>query len=559
MRWRSTAVAAALVSGLLAGGATPAGAFTQLQGPAGCVAQPDADHREGGCAHGRALLGAEAVAVSPDGRNVYVASQNSDAVTAFTRDPSTGALAELGCVSQNATNGFDGTGGECADGKALDGASGIAVSPDGAHVYVASQGSNALAIFSRDPSTGELTQVGCIEEFGEQVCYDGRGLLGAISVAVAPDGRHVYVASPGDDAVGALTRDPETGLLLSQGCISDDGADGACTDGVAMVGTSAVAVAPDGSRVLATASRSQSLVGLARDGTSGALGRQACLLTVPLGPSVCSGTDQLSFPVGVAIAPDGRHAYVASGLGRVSAVSIDPDTGELAARGCVEDPDASADEEDFDDEDFGEAGASGESKCATAPGVLSAAGVAVTPDGAKVLVAGNALSVFTVSSGGAALAPENCVTDRGGACENGVGLRGLRAVAVSPDGRNAYVASSGSASVTAFGEGATPAGAAARLRGRSIVVRLRCAATRRDGCSGRVAFRRGHGRAATALGSRGFRVAGGRSAAVSVPVPARVRRTLARHRRTRVTAVVTEPGALLRPVPHAITLTGAAR
>jgi DNA-binding beta-propeller fold protein YncE len=44
----------------------------------------------------------------------------------------------------------------------------VAVSPDGHSVYVASGGSNAIAIFDRDTATGELTQKqgmdGCISE-----------------------------------------------------------------------------------------------------------------------------------------------------------------------------------------------------------------------------------------------------------------------------------------------------------------------------------------------------------------------------------------------------------
>ena len=44
----------------------------------------------------------------------------------------------------------DGTGGDCANGKALDGAVYVAVSPDGKHVYVASNVSNAVALFFQD-------------------------------------------------------------------------------------------------------------------------------------------------------------------------------------------------------------------------------------------------------------------------------------------------------------------------------------------------------------------------------------------------------------------------
>lgn len=49
-----------------------------------------------------------------------------------------------GCVSE------DGSGGDCADGKALISARSVAVSPNGKHVYVASRSSKSVAIFRRD-------------------------------------------------------------------------------------------------------------------------------------------------------------------------------------------------------------------------------------------------------------------------------------------------------------------------------------------------------------------------------------------------------------------------
>ena len=557
MRWRSTLGVAALAACCLVGTAAPAAAFTQLDGPSGCVAQPDAVKREGGCAHGRGLLGASGVAVSPDGRNVYVASALSDAVSAYGRDPATGALTQLGCVSHNGTNGFDGTGGECVDGKALDGAAAVVVSPDGAHVYVASAISNAIAEFSRDPSTGELTQVGCIEEFGEQACYDGRALLGANALAITPNGRNVYVASPGSDAVAVLSRNAGSGRLNSQGCVSDDATDGACSDGVALVGAADVAVAPDGGSVFAAAPGSGALLSLVRDDGSGLLRPSGCLLpAAPRGP--CTSADDLSLPGAVAVAPDGANAYVAGESGRLSVVSIE--SGDLSARGCLEDPDAFFDEddEDFDEEEFDAAGEP-PTRCTPARGLLGARDLAVTPAGTKVLVAGAALSVFDRNRRSGALAPENCVSDRGGSCDNGVGLRGLSGVVVSPDGRNAYAAARDSSAITAYGEGTTPARGSARLDGSRVVLRLRCPAIRSGGCKGRVALERRHGRAAAAVGSRGFRVAAGRSAAVPVPVSRRVRRSLAEHRRSRLTVVVSEPGALLRPVRHVVTVQGRPR
>ena len=59
--------------------------------------------------------------------------------------------------------------GDCADGVGLVGAFGVAVSPDGTSVYVASFDSDAVAVFDR-AGDGTLTQkalaAGCISETG---------------------------------------------------------------------------------------------------------------------------------------------------------------------------------------------------------------------------------------------------------------------------------------------------------------------------------------------------------------------------------------------------------
>ena len=58
-----------------------------------------------------------------------------------------------GCVSET------GTGGACVDGTALDGATGVSLSPDGTSVYVASETSRSVSVFSRDSGTGAIAQL----------------------------------------------------------------------------------------------------------------------------------------------------------------------------------------------------------------------------------------------------------------------------------------------------------------------------------------------------------------------------------------------------------------
>jgi DNA-binding beta-propeller fold protein YncE len=138
-----------IAAGLLALLAAPdaaaqKGSLTQLEDTAGCVSETGTS---GDCTDGKGLDSAAGVAVSKDGKHVYVASPNSDAVAIFVRNKKTGALTQLestaGCISET------GTSGDCTDGKGLDGANGVAVSKDGKHVYVASAASDAVAIFAR--------------------------------------------------------------------------------------------------------------------------------------------------------------------------------------------------------------------------------------------------------------------------------------------------------------------------------------------------------------------------------------------------------------------------
>jgi DNA-binding beta-propeller fold protein YncE len=105
----------------------------------------------GACADGTALQTPFAIAASPDGLSVYVGVDTSDAIAIFDRDPASGAITQKpgadGCWSETGASG-------CADGVALDFPRTVAVSPDGRNVYVAAFSSNAVAVFERDPLTG---------------------------------------------------------------------------------------------------------------------------------------------------------------------------------------------------------------------------------------------------------------------------------------------------------------------------------------------------------------------------------------------------------------------
>ena len=180
---------------------TTTGAITQPAGTAGCVSETGA----GPCADGHALDAPHSVAASPDGKSVYVASFDSDAVARLDRNTTSGAITQpagtAGCVSETGA-------GPCANGHALVTPYSVAVSPDGRSVYLASNGSDAVARLIRNATTGAITQpagtAGCVSETGAGLCADGHGLDSPLSVAVSPDGKSVYVAACRQQRRGAL-------------------------------------------------------------------------------------------------------------------------------------------------------------------------------------------------------------------------------------------------------------------------------------------------------------------------------------------------------------------
>jgi DNA-binding beta-propeller fold protein YncE len=293
---------------------TTTGAITQFAGTGGCISQTGA----GTCADGHGLNGAWGAAASPDGKSVYVGSYGSDAVARLNRNTTTGAITQFagtgGCISETGA-------GTCANGHGLNGAGSVAVSPDGKSVYVASPLTSAVARLNRNTTTGAISQpvgtAGCISEDGTGPCADGHGLEGASDVAVSPDGKSVYVASI-FGAVARLNRNTTTGAISqpagTAGCISEDGT-GPCANGHGLEGARDVAVSPDGKSVYVASAFSDAVARLNRNTTTGAIsqpvGTAGCISEDGTGP--CANGHGLEGPRGVVVSPDGKNVYTASG------------------------------------------------------------------------------------------------------------------------------------------------------------------------------------------------------------------------------------------------------
>jgi hypothetical protein len=174
-------------------GAPPSRSVTQLSGSAGCASEAGRH----GCARGRGLghgedAGPNDVAVSLDGRNVYVAVDGvgSVSVAVFARDVRCGRVPQLdgvaGCVSGVAYDGCA-TAHGLAEPDVVEGAQ-VAISPNGRQVYLTTD--IAIAVFARD-ATGALTQV-----LGDAGCVSGE-LDGCTPVQHLPgSGRRVGPGVP---------------------------------------------------------------------------------------------------------------------------------------------------------------------------------------------------------------------------------------------------------------------------------------------------------------------------------------------------------------------------
>lgn len=306
---------------------------------------------EGGV-HG--LAGVLAVAVSPDGRNVYAVAPSSNAVAVFSRDASTGVLTQLE-VEQDGVGNVDGIGYASAivispDGAhvyvagarddavasfARDGTTGaltfleaqkegaagvagiryaraLAITPDGQFLYAAGQKSDAIAVFKRNTLTGWLTFV----EVQHQGVLDVSGIAEPLALTVSPDGAHLYVASGDQSAVTVFVRDGMTGHLTLLPVDAD--AD------LGVVGIHSVAVSPDGAFVYATRQDDDAIAVFRRNRTTGAL------TFVDIVSQGVDGADGLYGVFWVAMSPDGRRLYAASTLGHaVAAFERNPVSGSL--------------------------------------------------------------------------------------------------------------------------------------------------------------------------------------------------------------------------------------
>ncbi len=284
------------------------GSLSRIAGEEGCLR---ADHVPG-CATLRGLDSIYSVAISPEGRNLYVVSSEPPAIATVQRNPSTGALTQLpgsaGCLGPPEE--------DCGPPPPFEFLGSPEVSPDGRHVYLPWSGRGAaergVMWLPRNRASGVLgpmTTPGCIGARSGPPCRRAPVTGEVQLLALSGDSRHVYAGLDGG-VLAAFARTASTGTLRPlrepdtcyfartspRGCAprGDD--------------AEALAVSPDGRTLYYAFDDAIALLARRRSGGLDQLdGQWACVGSeLASGCRPIRGLELLSV---LSVSPDGRNVY----------------------------------------------------------------------------------------------------------------------------------------------------------------------------------------------------------------------------------------------------------
>jgi DNA-binding beta-propeller fold protein YncE len=381
-----------------------------------------------GCAVSAAgpLTGATGLAVAPDGKHVYVASFSANKVAAFAVGGG-GNLRFDGCVAEE---GEVPAGCATAPKGTLEEPAGLAAGRGA--LFVSGEGSDTVTRLALQGG-GAPSFAGCVAAAaGPCGGTPLEALRGPLGLNLGPGARDLYVAST--DA-GTITRlRVGGGGLAYAGCLAYGGAFGCGRVRKNSLGSvDSLAVAPGGRAAYAVAFGSAAVTELRRS-PSGALSYRGCVGDA--GAAGCRALKRgtVSAASGVAVAPDGDDVFVVSQVGTVTRFSV-ARSGRLAFAGCV-----------------GDRGLEG---CEPVPRrtLEQASGIAVAPDGKTLYVAAlgsNSLVELAVPPRGAPKLAGCVGPAKGCASAPRPATRGAYAVALAPDGRSIYVGAGTGAAVSSF-------------------------------------------------------------------------------------------------------------
>ena len=256
------------------------------------------------------LEGPANIAFSPNEDFLYVSVTANDSITWYQRDSLSGGLLFKGMI-RDGVNGVDG----------LNGAYGLAVSPDGKHLFATGKDDHAVSWYILDSMNGTPSFGGMLKD--NQGGVDG--LYNARTLSISPDGKHVYVAAAADDAISRFERNATSGALSYLG-LSKQGVGG--VDGLdSVIG---LAMSSSGDYVYSVSAADDAVAWFARNASDGSLSYQGRL------KDGVDGVDGLNEARHVSLSPDGHHLYAtAISDDAVSWFGVNPSTGALAYGGQV--------------------------------------------------------------------------------------------------------------------------------------------------------------------------------------------------------------------------------
>jgi 6-phosphogluconolactonase (cycloisomerase 2 family) len=432
----SASVAALLIAPAVSTAAPPPlGGLTWLGGGEGCIAYSNSYSTQSGCSQDAALYVPNGIAISPDGKDVYVVENYDGGITHLRRDAG-GGLTAVSCINSDGNSG-------CAKFPPLDNADALALSPDGAQLYVVSRNtSGVLTVLNRNQTTGDLTPnptTPCFSESALAGCATApHGITDLYAVAVSSSA--VFTASD-DDVAGGLTafsRNPSTGALAFKDCMNRTGADG-CTTGDEMNGFEGIAVSSDGRYLYGTSRIGGTVNVLGWDGSH--LSQLQCYAEANTGLPGCTEIDGVGAPNSITIAqgPSGVSSVYTADFNNdaITEWLRDPVSGKLSYQGCRS--------------QTGGVGSSPAGICDTDPVLWGVTNLAASPDGQTLYTVSDrsnpvqgaqALNAYhrDLASGNLAPIAGSCLRDTSatskitGCMNTTVGLVDPFAVAVSADG-----------------------------------------------------------------------------------------------------------------------------
>ena len=316
----------------------------------GCTTVPGS----GGRATEAGLKGVVALAGGGTATSLYAIGSENGAITQLVRSNSPGRLNFAACL----------TGDTFIERSCLPvpgayaNSDQAAISPDGRWLYLVSGSfhGSVIARFAREPLTGALTYVDCLtgdtepSPTGVLSCTlipgathggYGSGINEPTGLVIGADGRHLYVTAGLDQTLTTFARDPATGALSFDGCLSTNARTSRCKHlsigRWGFEGLSEPLLSPDGRFLYAGASRAGT-IDTFRIGASGTPTFGGCLGgggEVERCHSERGPLSSLELPTGLTASPDWHFLYATSGYGAIVALRRNASTGALTPSSCI--------------------------------------------------------------------------------------------------------------------------------------------------------------------------------------------------------------------------------